>query len=260
MKNIINYSTPKSQVQKLISQNLIIQDMEYAEQALSTFGYSNLIKSYREPYVYTNENGKKLYRDNITFEQVQSLFLFDKGLRNSVMAAMQDLEEHVKEVAADVIAASIGTDPSAYLNMKNYRDRKKADPKFNLAYVLNTLQGKLKVKKDPILHYATAYGSVPPWILLKSVYFSTIITFISKFKPAEQAAVAERLYDYNSHNLTIDQCRMLMMDTLYICLDYRNTAAHGGRIYLLSPKSTLRKQEIFGNPLAMDSFYFYLDY
>lgn len=122
MKNIINYSTPKSQVQKLISQNLIIQDMEYAEQALSTFGYSNLIKSYREPYVYTNENGKKLYRDNITFEQVQSLFLFDKGLRNSVMAAMQDLEEHVKEVAADVIAASIGTDPSAYLNMKNYRD------------------------------------------------------------------------------------------------------------------------------------------
>ena len=250
MKNIINYSTPKSQVQKLISQNLIIQDMEYAEQALSTFGYSNLIKSYREPYVYTNENGKKLYRDNITFEQVQSLFLFDKGLRNSVMAAMQDLEEHVKEVAADVIAASIGTDPSAYLNMKNYRDRKKADPKFNLAYVLNTLQGKLKVKKYPILHYATAYGSVPPWILLKSVYFSTIITFISKFKPAEQAAVAERLYDYNSHNLTIDQCRMLMMDTLYICLDYRNTAAHGGRIYLLSPKSTLRKQEIFGNPHA----------
>lgn len=48
MKNIINYSTPKSQVQKLISQNLIIQDMEYAEQALSTFGYSNLITLQRQ--------------------------------------------------------------------------------------------------------------------------------------------------------------------------------------------------------------------
>lgn len=247
MANIINYSTPQAQVQKLIAQNMLINDPTCAEQALSTYGYSNLIKSYREPYVYTNSDGKKVYRDNISFEQVQSLFLFDKSLRNSVMAAMQDLEEHVKEIAADVIASAFGTDPSSYLDMHNYRDRKKSDPKFSLQYILNSLNNKLLVQKDPILHYANTYGSVPPWILFKSVYFSTIITFISKFKPKQQAEVAERLYDYRAHNLTLDQCRMLMMDTLYICSNYRNTAAHGGRIYLLNPKSKLRKKEIFGN-------------
>lgn len=247
MANNINYSPPQAQVQKLIDQNMLINDPEYAEQVLSTYGYSNLIKSYREPYVYTNNEGRKVYRDNISFEQVQSLFLFDKSLRNSVMASMQDLEEHVKEIAADVIASDFGTDPSSYLDMHNYRDKKKSDPKFSLQYILNSLKNKLLVQKDPILHYANTYGSVPPWILFKSIYFSTIITFISKFKPAQQAEVAERLYDYKAHNLTIDQCRMLMMDTLYICLDYRNTAAHGGRIYLLHPKSTLRKKEIFGD-------------
>jgi hypothetical protein len=163
------------------------------------------------------------------------------------MAAMQDLEEHIKEVAADTIAKAFGTDPSSYLDMHNYRDRKKSDPKFSLAYVLSTLNRKLSVNKDPILHYATVYGSVPPWILLKSVYFSTIITFISKYKPTEHRAVAERLYDYEALNLSIDNCRKLMMDTLYICLDYRNSAAHGGRIYLLKTKSRLRSLEIFSD-------------
>lgn len=39
----------------------------------------------------------------------------------------------------------------------------------------------------------------------------------------------------------------LMMDTLFICLDYRNTAAHGGRIYNHKCSYTLRKEKIFVN-------------
>ena len=38
-----------------------------------------------------------------------------------------------------------------------------------------------------------------------------------------------------------------MMDTLYICLDYRNIAAHGGRIYNYNSNRRLRLNEIFGN-------------
>lgn len=242
----INYSTPEYQVNKLKSQNLIISDESYALQKLSTYGYSNLIKSYRDPYVFTNDTGAKIYMDNTTFEQIESLFLFDKSLRNSVMAAMQDLEEHVKEVAADVIGNAFGTDPADYLNIRNYRDRKKSDSKFSLYNTIKKLNETLRNQNDPIHHYSTKYGTVPPWILFKSIYFSTIITFISKFKPTERAAVASRLYDYETHNLTIEQCVKLMNDTLYICQEYRNTAAHGGRIYLLSTKSSLRSKEIFG--------------
>lgn len=246
MKNIINYSSPEYQVKKLINQNMIISNTEYAKQKLSIYGYSNMIKSYREPYTFTDDFGNKCYRDNITFEQIESLFLFDKQLRNSVMAAMLDLEEHIKEVAADVIAKAFGTNPDDYLDLRNYRDRRKTDKRFSLSYTIKTLKDSLKSQNDPIRHYAVKYNTVPPWILFKSIYFSKIITFISKFKPAEQSAVASQLYDYSSHNLTIEQCRKLMLDTLYICLNYRNTAAHGGRIYLLSTKAQLRSNEIFG--------------
>lgn len=53
---MIHYSTPDEQVRKLLSQNLIIEDEKIASAALLRFGYSNLIKSYREPYIIKSGN------------------------------------------------------------------------------------------------------------------------------------------------------------------------------------------------------------
>lgn len=51
MNKQITYTDVYSQLEKLKSQNLIISDEAFAISALSRYGYSNLIKSYREPYI-----------------------------------------------------------------------------------------------------------------------------------------------------------------------------------------------------------------
>ena len=89
----IPFSSIDEQIKKLLSQNLIIDDIDYAKFKLELFGYSNLIKSYREPYVIKTDTSIQ-YRSGVTFEQIHSLYMLDKNLRNSVMSAMQDLEEH----------------------------------------------------------------------------------------------------------------------------------------------------------------------
>lgn len=225
----ILYSTPEQQVEKLISQNLIIKDKKYAQNQLQLYGYSNLIKSYREPYIITSDN-KKIYRDGVTFEQIESLYFLDKNLRNAVMGAMLDLEEHVKEAAADVIAKSFGTHPDEYLRFKNYRDKKK-NYRFSLDAILTTMRKTLNTDKNPIAHYAKEHNIVPPWILFKSIYFSTIINFIHLFKPTEQNMVAAHLYNTEQFDIQKVPFSQLMMDTLFVCLEYRNKSAHGGRIY-----------------------------
>ena len=100
-----------------------------AKDALSLYGYSNLIKSYRDPYTIIVD-GKKMYRSGVSFNQLVSLYLLDKNLRNSVMAAMIDLEEHIKEAAADVVAHSFGTHPNDYLNFRNYSNKRKRKYRF----------------------------------------------------------------------------------------------------------------------------------
>lgn len=171
MENII-YTTPEEQIQKLKSQNLIIDDEEKATAALYAYGYSNLIKSYREPYIIRSDNAT-LYRSGVTFH-----------------------------------------------------------------------------------HYNTVHEIVPPWILFKSIYFSTIINYIDQFRIKEQIQMAHKLYDISAYNITELQAVQLMMDTLYLASDYRNLAAHGGRIYNYTSKNRLRIDDIISDcgPLANAGF------
>ena len=108
--------------------------------------------------------------------------MLDKNLRNAVMAAMQDLEEHIKEATADVIASSFGTHQDEYLKFRNYRNKKKRQKRFSLPSILDTMARTLDTDKNPIAHYRNEHGIVPPWILFKSLYFSTIVNFIDLLK------------------------------------------------------------------------------
>ncbi len=235
----IKYTTPSEQIEKLKSQNMIIHNEIYAKEQLRQCGYSNLIKSYREPYTLIS-NEKKVYRSGISFEQIQSLYTLDKNLRNAVMGAMLDLEEHIKEAAADVVASSFGIHQNDYLQFKNYRDKSKRKSRFNLSGILETMRKTLQTDKNPIAHYSTVYGIVPPWILFKSIYFSTIVNFIHQFKPTEQQKMVQHLYSVNSQEIPDSALPKLMTDTLFICLEYRNLAAHGGRVYNYECNSKLR--------------------
>ena len=228
----IVYATPQKQLEKLKSRDLIVQDDAAALSALALYGYSNVIKSYRDPYVYVSENGDKYYRSGVTFDQVASLYLLDKNLRNSVMAAMLAIEECIKEAAADVVADSFGVSSNNYLSFRNFQNRRKKPDRFSLSSILKKMNNELHSEKDPVHYYMTKYGDVPPWILFKNVYFSTIVNYIDQFKATERNMFIKHIYDPVFLSKSGD-VSSLMRHTLFMCLAYRNTAAHGGRIYNL---------------------------
>ena len=103
----------------------------------------------------------------------------------------------------------------------------------------------LDTDKDSIHHYITEHEMFPPWILFKSIYFSTFTNFIDLFKHLERKKIVKRLYDGTVLNLSTPKLCKLTMDTLFICLDYRNIAAHDGRIYSYNSSSRLQIDEIF---------------
>lgn len=246
MMQEIPYSEVTQQIEKLESQGLIINDGDFASAQLLSYGYSNLIKSYREPYVIKTEEGKKKYRSGVTFEQIASLHELDRNIRNAVMAAMQDLEEYIKEQSSNVIAKSFGTNQNDYIKYRNYQNKRKRIQKYELGPILDTLRDKLTTDKDPIHHYYTQYETVPPWILLKSLYFGTIVNFIDLFKKTEQTLVMSSFLDFENLNISEQSGRLLVMDILFISMEYRNNAAHGGRIYNFNPRNMLRAESIFG--------------
>lgn len=238
MAKEIIYTTIEEQILLLESKGLSFGNKEIASKQLSMYGYYNIINSYKAPYLY-ELNGDKKYLPGTTFEQLFSLFIFDHNLRNAIMIAMLDLEEHIKSVAADVISQSFGVDHNVYLQWKNYRDRKVTYQRFGLQKILETLQKNVMSDKDPIKYYRQKYNLVPPWILFKGTYFSTLVNFTRLFKEPQKEAFIKKLYCCSDILASSTNVKNLLFDTLFVSLEYRNLAAHGGRVYNYNPSHKL---------------------
>lgn len=230
MNNKLRHMTVEEQIALLESKGLLFDDKEQAAKHLGMYGYYNIINSYKSPYIF-KYNDKTEYLEGTTFEQLFSLFTFDHNLRNSIMSAMLDLEEHIRAVAAEVIAESFGVNHNEYLQWKNYRDRHVTYQRFGLRSILETLQKNLMSDKDPIKYYREQKGIVPPWILFKGTYFSTLVNFTRLFKEAQKQAFVKKLYGCSDDLCASQNVKNLLFDTLFTSLEYRNLAAHGGRVY-----------------------------
>jgi len=248
--NKLEYTTIKEQIQKLKNDNLIIENESDAETALELFGYSNLIKGYRNQYTITIDNEKK-FNSNASFNQIMSLFTMDKCLRNATISATLDFEEFVKSSFSDVLASSFGIHQNDYLKYCNFRDKRKKN-QFSLKSILEHYAKAIEKRKGLIPHYLDKYSCFPPWILLKNIYMSDQFNLINFLKPKEKILLMHHIYDYDhlkeTYNLSEKQAVKLMVDTLFVCLGYRNASAHGNRIFDYKCPAKVRCDEIFNEP------------
>ena len=263
MINTYDYTTTEQQIQKLKSQLLTFEDENLAKQILQTYGYYNIINGYRDPYII-REYGKKKYSPDVTFEQIFALFSLDHEIRDAVLLSMIDLEEHLRAVVADIIAEDFGSDYNKYLQKNNYRDRAVSNPHFRRNKILDGMKNTAeKSNTQPIKYYREQHGIVPPWILLKGINFGTLVNFIRFFKSPQRNKLIKSLYGEPVTEENIDSYKDFLSDTLFTCLEYRNLAAHGGRIYNYIPSCNIRNFDNSefkkGLPQFVASLY-YLEY
>lgn len=238
---IIKYTTVDEQIEKLLSRGLEINDLDSARRKLTQYGYYNIINSYKNPYLII-ENNHKHFKSDTSFEQLFSLFVFDHNLRNAILSAMLALEEHTKALASEVLAYSFGTNEKDYLQWKNFRDRRVSHERFGLNSILSSLRKTSLSEKDPIRYYRTNYGFVPPWILFKGTYFSTVVNFVRLFKEPQKNQLVKLFYNCSDDLFQSSDIKTLLFNTLSLCLEYRNLAAHGGRVYNYIPDAAVNIQ------------------
>ena len=236
------FTTFERQIEILKERGLIIENEEAAMDALKRYGYYNIINGYKDPYI-TIVDGEERYISETTFEQIYALYLLDRQLRNVVMNAMLDVEDHLKTATAHVIAEAFTADQDLYLDKKNYRQGKRIGTSSD--YSIDPLFKKFnKIIRDdiqPVKHYRETYGNVPPWILLKEAGFGNIVNFIKLQEGPQKRKIISLIYNFPESLVdTSNDVYNLFMDTLFICLDYRNRAAHGGRLYNFESKSEFR--------------------
>ena len=224
------FTTISQQIDILKQRGLKFRSEVAAAQELQKHGYYNIINGYKDNYVIKSASGEQ-YKNTVYFEQIYSLFNIDHDIRNSIMIAMLEVEEQVKTQLAYVLAKNFTADYAEYSKISNFRNQQIRCSHYTLAATLAKLDTAYHSDKDPILYNRITYNNVPPWVLFKGVYFSTVVTLVRFLKGAQKEEFLSLMFDVPNEVYKEPDFKKMCTDILSMFREYRNVCAHGGRIY-----------------------------
>lgn len=233
------FKTIDQQINILKSRGLLIQNEEAAKNNLRRYGYYEIINGYKDCFLdSSNDNKTETFKPNVTFEHIFALFTLDRNLRTQVMSALEIFESNLRQAVAYTVAEKYTELQSNYLKRSNYRTGKKqyyrslGRKAYPIDVLLDVLKRVTHSNAEPFKHYRDNHGNIPPWIIVKKLNFGNLIWWYQLLKGNEKRNVIsimtgldpiliEQLPDFETGYTSL----------LSLYLDYRNTAAHGGRIY-----------------------------
>ena len=207
------------QIEILKHRGMIINDEEYAKIVLLRENYF-FLNGYRHLFMKRREDND--YLDGTTFEELYSLFLFDRSIRNVLFKYLLVIENNLKSVTSYQLSKKYGYRERDYLKPNNFTQH--PDKQRQLNDLLKKMKRQIRVngsQHSATLHYVSNYGYIPLWILVKVLSFGIVSEMFSILKSEDQKEIAE-IYDIDTEEFMV---------YLPILANYRNLCAHEDILY-----------------------------
>lgn len=213
------FKTLDEQVHIMQSKGLMISDIEETKDILLRENYF-FISGYRLLFMESSSNKKFL--SGTTFEEVYSMFQFDRHLRNIIFKNLLIIENNIKSITAYNLSKHYGIREEEYLNPKNFTsDRKR---KKQVDDLLRKMKRQIRInggQHQATMHYIDKYGYIPLWIVVKILSFGIVSEMYQILKPENQAEIAQ------DFGVSVDQ----LIVYLPILANFRNLCAHEDILY-----------------------------
>ncbi len=212
------FKTLNEQIEILKNKQLIISDEEYTKNILLRENYF-FINGYRHLFVKDKD---REFLPGVRFEELYSLFLFDRSLRNIIFKYLLVIENNLKSITSYVLSRKYGYREKDYLKSKNFSNNPEKQRQIN--DLINKMKRQIKIngsQHSATLHYTSRYGYIPLWILVKVLSFGIVSELYSILKKEDQEEIA------NIYNVKTNE----LLDYLPILANYRNLCAHEDILY-----------------------------
>lgn len=233
------FRTYDEQIDLLQDRGLCITDREFANHALSTISYYDLINGYKNIFMKDD-----VFLPDIHIEYLYEFFFLDKSIQSFIMKYSLFIENLFKNALAYTITNSFGAHESKYLDSNNYLKYYSGSLfQENVMSELTPLLTGTKIYKIkyPTRHYRENHNHVPPWILFKNISFGCAINLFNVLKPNEKQRVVNQLLPTNK--IDYDKKVEILKGGLENIRLFRNTAAHNlSFVTCKAPKSIQPKQ------------------
>lgn len=154
------------QVQLLKSRNMVFNDEVYANRILLDNNYYNIVNGYKDLFL---DEGLENYKKGTSFEEIYSLYEFDRQLRNIFLEYILKIENSLRSLIAYYFSEEYGNDN--YLRLNNFETyigvnikplKKQKQIKFIQSLLCNINRNIANnIENKYIEHYITNYGFIP---------------------------------------------------------------------------------------------------
>ena len=207
------------QIEIFKHKGMVVHDERYAKQILLRENYF-FLNGYRHLF-YKSETEKK-FITGTTFEELYSLFLFDRSFRNVIFKYLLVIENNLKSITSYQLSKKYGYRERDYLRAKNFTHDPARQRQVN--DLLKKMKRQIRVngsQHSATLHYVSNYGYIPLWILVKVLSFGIVSEMFSILKPEDQHEIS-KVYNVDVEDLLV---------YLPILANYRNLCAHEDILY-----------------------------
>ena len=207
------------QIEIFKHKGLIINDEKYAKQVLLRENYF-FLNGYR--HLFYKSDKEKAFIKGTTFEELYSLFLFDRSFRNVIFKYLLVIENNLKSITSYQLSKKYGYRERDYLKTKNFTHNPERQRQVN--DLLKKMKRQIRVngsQHSATLHYVSNYGYIPLWILVKVLSFGIVSEMFSILKPEDQEEIGK------IYNVDVDD----LLVYLPILANYRNLCAHEDILY-----------------------------
>lgn len=187
------FKTFNQQLSILRSRGMIVPTDGSPKRFLEQENYYNVINGYKDLFLCRDSDGNAIvpetYLPNTHFNELQSLFLFDRELRFLFLKYILIFENSFKTTISYEFSKKYPK-ANSYLEIANYRDD---DPKG----VLKQISILTKTIHDnvgdygAIKHYIEDHGSVPLWVLVNYLTIGNLSYLYAALKNSEKNSIAK---------------------------------------------------------------------
>ncbi len=213
------FKTLDEQIEIFKHKGLIIEDEKYTKEVLLRENYF-FINGYR--HLFFKSEQKKSFIEGTRFEELYSLFLFDRSFRNILFKYLLVIENNLKSITSYQLSKKYGYRERDYLKAKNFTQI--PDRQRQVNDLLKKMKRQIRVngqQHTATSHYASNYGYIPLWILVKVLSFGIVSEMISILKPEDQKDISD-IYGIDTNEF---------IDYLPLLANYRNLCAHEDILY-----------------------------
>ncbi len=208
------FKTLDEQIEILQRKGLVIQNVEETKDILLRENYF-FVSGYRMLFMESMTN--KMFLPGTTFEELYSMFQFDRHIRNIIFKNLLIIENNIKSITAYNLSKHYGIREEEYLNPKNFTNEKSRRKQVD--DLLNKMKRQIRInggQHQATMHYINKYGYIPFWIVVKILSFGIVSELYQILKPEDQKAIA------SDFGVTASQ----LIVYLPLLANFRNLCAH----------------------------------